>query len=292
MLMQEQLIPTHDIKTLVPGGAFSDIALLTLESFSRHAPTARQPCRYRCYVFLLVTEGMGTHAIDLQRLDLRPQRLFLILPGQVHTLLDASDVNGRVLLFNDTFITPSQGRSTDAVWPLLTTNQTRAFKLLTTDMEYWKASLAEIEREITSEQEYRREILFHIVSLLLIRAARSRGARNQKRSNVPYDFLFNFQELIEENFMTLKTPRDYAAKMNITPNYLNALCRKKSGKSAGELIRQRILLEAKRLLAHSTMSISEIAFQLGFEDNSYFGRYFRRYTRLTPGEFRQQQLPR
>jgi AraC-like DNA-binding protein len=92
--------------------------------------------------------------------------------------------------------------------------------------------------------------------------------------------------------MTLKTPRDYAAKMNITPNYLNALCRKKSGKSAGELIRQRILLEAKRLLAHSTMSISEIAFQLGFEDNSYFGRYFRRYTRLTPGEFRQQQLPR
>jgi AraC-like DNA-binding protein len=158
-------------------------------------------------------------------------------------------------------------------------------------MESWMTALAEIEREITSEQEYRQEILFHNVSLLLIRAARSRGARSQKRSNVPYDFLFTFQELIEENFMTLKTPREYASKMNITPNYLNALCRKKSGKSAGELIRQRILLEAKRLLAHSKLSISEIAFQLGFEDNSYFGRYFRKYTRLTPGEFRQQQLP-
>jgi AraC-like DNA-binding protein len=243
-------------------------------------------------VFLLVTEGKGTHAIDLQHLDLRPQRLFLILPGQIHTLADVSNVNGRVLLFNDTFLPLSRRKFSGGIWPVLTTNQPRAIRLPTTDMEYWVASLAEMERELTSKQEYRQEILFHTVSLLLIRSARSHGARSQKRSNVPYDFLFNFQELIEENFMTLKTPRDYAAKMNITPNYLNALCRKKSGKSAGELIRQRILLEAKRLLAHSTMSISEIAFQLGFEDNSYFGRYFRRYTRLTPGEFRQQQLPR
>jgi AraC-like DNA-binding protein len=65
---------------------------------------------------------------------------------------------------------------------------------------------------------------------------------------------------------------------------------KKSGKSAGELIRQRVLLEAKRLLAHTKLSVSEISFKLGFEDNSYFGRFFKKYNGLTPERFRINQL--
>lgn len=84
-------------------------------------------------------------------------------------------------------------------------------------------------------------------------------------------------------------PKEYAGLLFITPNHLNALCKASVGKSAGEMIRDRLLLEAKRMLANSAMSVSEIAYDLRFEDNAYFSRFFKKYTGHTPEEFRKTQ---
>lgn len=74
----------------------------------------------------------------------------------------------------------------------------------------------------------------------------------------------------------------------VTPNYLNALSKDVTDRSAGELIRDRILLEAKRLLTNAKMTISEIALELDFMDNSYFTRFFKKYEGVTPETFRKQ----
>jgi len=76
----------------------------------------------------------------------------------------------------------------------------------------------------------------------------------------------------------------------VTPNHLNALSKDITHRSAGELIRDRVILEAKRLLINAKMSISEIAAELDFIDNSYFTKFFKKYEGVTPEVFRKQVI--
>jgi AraC-like DNA-binding protein len=102
--------------------------------------------------------------------------------------------------------------------------------------------------------------------------------------------LNQFRQLIEKHFRLLRLPKEYAELMYITPNYLNALCQDVTGKSAGDLIRDRIILEAKRFLTNANMDISEISYELNFQDNSYFTRFFKKSTGITPEVFRKKMI--
>ena len=98
--------------------------------------------------------------------------------------------------------------------------------------------------------------------------------------------MHKFLELIENNYSRNKGVSFYADRLNITPNYLNMLCKKQFGRNAGEMITVRVILEAKRLLFHTSSDISEIAFNLGFEDPFYFMRTFKRIEGKLPTVFR------
>jgi AraC-like DNA-binding protein len=95
-----------------------------------------------------------------------------------------------------------------------------------------------------------------------------------------------FEKLIEQHYREKRLPKEYAEMMFLTPNHLNALTNNVVGKSAGEIIRDRTLLEAKRLLANSDLMIGQIAETLNFEDNAYFTRFFKKYLGTTPEGFR------
>ena len=96
----------------------------------------------------------------------------------------------------------------------------------------------------------------------------------------------NFKKLVEKHFRTYSLPKEYARLLYITPNHLNAISQDVLGKSAGDVIRDRIVLEAKRLLTNAKMDVSEIAYDLNFQDNSYFTRFFKKYVGTTPDQFR------
>jgi YesN/AraC family two-component response regulator len=97
-----------------------------------------------------------------------------------------------------------------------------------------------------------------------------------------------FQELIDLFFKDEKLVSFYAAKLHISANYLNILCKKHLKISATQLIQQRIILEAKRLLKATSLSVKEISFDLGFVDHAYFSNFFKTQTALTPSHFRDQ----
>ncbi len=99
-----------------------------------------------------------------------------------------------------------------------------------------------------------------------------------------------FVELIEENFKELKLPKDYAAMLYITSNHLNFICKEQIKMSAGEVVRNRVLLESKRLLVNFELSVAAIAMELNFFDTSYFIKFFKKYTNLTPEAFRKTVL--
>ena len=98
--------------------------------------------------------------------------------------------------------------------------------------------------------------------------------------------LREFKKLVDKHFRQYKLPNEYAQLLHVTPNYLNNITKEVWGKSPGAVIRERIILEAQRLLINVNLNVTEIAYQLNFHDNSYFTKFFKKYSGMTPEQFR------
>ena len=98
-------------------------------------------------------------------------------------------------------------------------------------------------------------------------------------------------ESLEKKFKEKKMVADYAAELFITPNYLNGIIKKMTGFSAGYHIRQRVVLEAKRLGRYSDAGMKEIAYSLGFEDSSHFSKFFKAVAGMNFSDFKKERLP-
>jgi len=283
-------IPAYSIeslRTVNDEAAPRDFEFFRFEYFAKDIEHLKAPHRHSFYTFILVTAGGGSHDIDFTTYELKPSRLFLIAPGQVHAWNQLINVKGFVVLFTDGFVALSKGRKLMSNWPLFRLDQPCFIDLSSTESESWQEEFRFMESEAKRQDSFSRDAIFYSIGTLLVRASRL-YVNLIPSENAQQDILFVFQELIEKHYINMRAPKAYAALLNITPNHLNAICKKKSGKSAGGLIRQRVLLEAKRLLAHTKLSVAEIAYQLNFVDNSYFGRYFKKYLHITPEGFRKQ----
>jgi len=95
-----------------------------------------------------------------------------------------------------------------------------------------------------------------------------------------------FQAEIDEHYKQLHEVGDYASRLNISSGHLSEMVKNQSGKPAIKHIHERLILESRRLLIHTTDSLKEIAFELGFSDASYFNRFFKRETGETPAGYR------
>jgi AraC family transcriptional regulator, transcriptional activator of pobA len=102
-----------------------------------------------------------------------------------------------------------------------------------------------------------------------------------------YRKIRQFEELVNQYFIQDREVRSFAQRMHLSPNYLNAICKTYLNKTASQLIQERVLVEAQRLLTHTSMSIKEISYHLHFKDTSYFSRFFRKMTGRSPIEFKQ-----
>ncbi len=133
----------------------------------------------------------------------------------------------------------------------------------------------------------RTEILLSFVHLMLEAANRLYTEKQTDTDTHLFDKIRQYEELLEQQFLTVREVAAYAEQMHLTPNYLNSICKKVLGKTASQLLHERLTIEARRLLTHTTRSVKEISFLLGFDDPSYFVRFFKKHTRQTPAEFRQ-----
>jgi AraC-like DNA-binding protein len=148
--------------------------------------------------------------------------------------------------------------------------------------------LENILKERTAENKQSLDMVKVLLMQLFIIIGRL-GFENRavKLTSHNYTLARDFLRLLEQHVGTLKLPKEYAELLFITPNHLNAVCNEILGRSAGEVIRDRVVLEAKRLMVNKKLSISEIAYKLNFSDNSYFSKFFRKYAGVPPEDFRQ-----
>jgi AraC-like DNA-binding protein len=290
-MLEKAEIPAYSIESLRTTHADAeprDFEIFRFEYFAKDIDHLKAPHRHSFFTFILVTGGDGSHDIDFTTYPLKANRLFLIAPDQVHAWKKLNSVKGYVVLFTEGFVALSKGRKIMANWPLFKSHQRCYFDLNTAEVEQWEEEFLFMEKESLGHDDFSRDAIFYSLGTLLVSASRLYLSYNN-RIEFGQDILFSFQELIEKHYWEKRKPKEYATLLNVTPNHLNAMCKKKSGKSAGELIRQRVLLEAKRMLAHTKVSVAEVAYALNFDDNSYFGRFFKKYVGITPEQFRQNQ---
>lgn len=99
-----------------------------------------------------------------------------------------------------------------------------------------------------------------------------------------------FQQLLEQHYLTEQRPSSYAGLLGVSPSYLSQIVSETLGRTIRELIADRLLLEAKKLLRYSNLNVAEIADYLGFSEQTHFGRFFKRHAGLTPGKFRRSEI--
>lgn len=102
----------------------------------------------------------------------------------------------------------------------------------------------------------------------------------------PHPILIGFNEMVQQYFRVFRNIHEYATLLHISPNHLNKIIKKETGRTASEIITATCILEAKALLLQTSLDVGEIATELGFEDISYFSRFFKKQTEITPSEYR------
>lgn len=247
------------------------------------------PHRHSFYHLACFTKGNGSHTIDFERFPVKAGQLYFMIPGQVHSWFFEGKTEGYVVNVSASFFNSFlQDAEYVERFPFFSGVSTEGVVQLPKQAVAVVAELFEkMLREIDGEEAYGHDMLRLLLMEMFIQVGRAtrRGSAKQEAPH-NYVLLRNFRKLVEQHYMQLHLPKDYAALLYVTPNYLNAFCRHMLGKSAGEIIRDRVLLEAKRLLINADISISTIAYQLSFADNSYFTKFFKKYAGITPEEFR------
>ncbi|WP_017257781.1 helix-turn-helix domain-containing protein [Pedobacter arcticus] len=157
-------------------------------------------------------------------------------------------------------------------------------------IENFSFLVSNLKNEIVSPNNFaHKDFLKHFLKLFLIsiqRLGERNNCKNSSISNQQNITLLKFKQSLELNFKNIHTVKEYANILNISSKTLTNHTTEIALKTPLQLINDRITLEAKRLLSHSSLNINEIGFQLGYEDPSYFVKFFKRQTKKSPSEFR------
>ena len=252
----------------------------------QHLLTAHKHSFYHLVFF---TEGEGEQYIDFKKFSIKAGLIYFMIPGQVHNWNFKTPPDGYIINFSSTYFSSFlldsdylsrfnffSGQHESQVLELSLTTQLHITSIFESILkEGLNASLANDDMVKT------------LLIQLFISAGRfQRTLEPAIGSSYNHILVKSFQDLIEANYKHLKLPKQYASLLYITPNHLNAVCNDFLQISAGNLIRNRILLEAKRLLINLDLRIGEIAEELNFTDQSYFIKFFKKHEGVTPDKFR------
>ena len=238
------------------------------------------------YFVLAVAHGSGVHEIDFVPYQVQDNTIFILRPGQVHKLELTAGTTGFLLEFDLSFYQPkktiSGHRWEKASAKNFCTVESGRFQKL-------YAHLAAIFDEYNLKEEgFTEAIKAHLDLFFLEYIRQSKNPNSIVKSESGY-IQERFEELVhllETNIVNMKGVSEYANLLNLSPYQLNSIAKTSVGKTVSDLINDQIILEAKRHLIATPAQVKEIADHLGYEDPSYFIRFFKKHTGQSPDNFR------
>ena len=244
------------------------------------------PHKHDFYLMMFVTKGSGTHEIDFHTYKVSPGSVFFMRPGQMHYWKLSKDIKGYIFFHSKTFFEEGFTGVRLQDYPFYRSGQSVPYvKLSPIKTKALELQMKEINSEYNGKENFKAQRLQVLMSLAYITAARNYRFGERMKHQRYLNQALKFEELIEENFKELKLAGQYAPLLNISEKHLNRITRACFNKTSTQLIADRIVLEAKRLLIHTGKQVTQIAYALGFNDVSYFVRFFRKNAGETPLAF-------
>ncbi|WP_375446818.1 helix-turn-helix domain-containing protein [uncultured Fibrella sp.] len=248
----------------------------------------RTPHRHDFYMLVLFTKGQGTHTIDFVDYPIQPGNAFFMSPAQVHNWTFSEDTDGYLIFFNPAFYLVDYPARKLSDLPLFHALATPPVVQLT-DLESADIGgvFTLVHREYTGSGYHRDDVIRSYLNVLLVKLSGfCLASQPPQRSSHVQSQIRQLERLVEKNFVAHKTVRDYADMMALSEKQLYSICQTALGKPLQKIIQERLVLEAKRLLVHTDLSVAQVADRLNFLDHSYFNRFFRKETGKTPDQFR------
>lgn len=238
------------------------------------------------YIFFLIEDGSASVEVEFAQITLSARTVYYMLPGQVHRRLNANDGSGWFLAVDAALINNEFREIFEDHLVMQQPNQLPDHKY---DQCY---RLLRLLKEVHSGDAREPFYLQNVYALLntftgIVAAAYSTGCCYEKISTRPKQIAQDFKRLLSQNFKTEKSPSAYAEMLNISGSYLNEALNKVTGQPVTYWITHEIMMEAKRLLYYTQLTVKEVAYQLGYEDHTYFSRLFKNTVTKTPLEFRE-----
>lgn len=246
----------------------------------RLSPKVPFPHMHDFYHIVYIEAGSGWHEIDFRRYKIRPKQIFVMRPGQVHSWQLSPRTRGLVLEFTQGSLERNERNEAVLAGLELVPSVVKA-----PDTSSMAGLLTLMSDEFRQGRPGYRLVLEQILVALLLQLGRQ-GAQVEASTSRTQDFSRKFRELVERYFQEHHAVEFYAEKLGITAKALTTRVSKSLGKSAGMVVQERLLIEAKRLLTYTDLSVAEIGYRLGYDDPNYFTRFFKQRAGLTPGKFR------
>lgn len=251
----------------------------------------REYHRHDYHEIMFFEKGGGEHIIDFRKQKINDHSAHFVLPGQVHKLNRANTSTGYALLFSEDLILKGEHGKSNLLFDLPFYNEKFLSHLVLGKADYEEIAfhLEKLVKEEENELPLSNSITSAYTTLILYllnRACCRSKPRNTADTNSKTALLIRFKRLTEQNFSLGHKPGDYASMLHVSTGYLNDIIREAYGKTTGEVIQDRIILESKRLLFYTDLSVNEVARKLGFNDPAYYTRLFKKHLHATPKEYR------
>jgi len=256
-----------------------------------------KPHRHNFQEIIWIKKGIGKHNVDDRVLHLKPRTFYLISQGQVHYFMEGKKLDGYLIRFSNDFLpglraSQSSGFYTSLLSKISPVNE---ITLHAEEEKEYEILLKQLEAEHQNiTKEYGREsIIQHFLVILLIKLERKSRDLSIRIADEPDSDKKNylkFLHLLEEQYFNNHNFTSYASQLGIAPRKLSDIVKVYSGKVAKQVIMERTLLEAKRMLGYTDQPLKKISFDLGYEDPAYFSRIFKHFTGVTPLEYKKQKV--
>ena len=272
---------------------FEIIKLSTL--FSRQSKLnypLGKPHRVEFYHIVYFSKGSGVHFVDFQPYTYDEGSLLFISKGQVHAFRVSPDAEGILILFTESFLSKNMIHSDILSLHRLYNYHFRHPVILSEDSQNEKFSMVihELSEEYKHPDAFAKEDMLRLLlKLLLLKAERVKQTLlpQGKTTNRITKFT-TFQQNVEAHYMETRNARDYADMMAVSYKTLNDICKSITGSTAKAFIDNVVILEIKRHLATSDISVKELTYIMGFDEPTNFVKYFKKHTGQSPSKFQRQ----
>lgn len=255
-----------------------------------------KPHRHEWQEIIYIASGKGKHRIDEHVIELKENSFYIIGKGQIHDFLEGKDLNGYLIRFMDDLVPRDIdfAKLSNSFFLFGNAWYVNELHISKAETKAFESLLSLLSAEVAKAQNNNElEVVIHLLMALMAKLSRLAKANIVRKSSLKDIGSNEFQEfliLLEEYYNTEHDMGFYTAKINTNIRRLRRIVKSKTGLSPKQLLTQKLMQEARRMLHYSNKSFKEIALELGYDDPAYFSRHFKLIHSKSPKRYQQESV--